>query len=339
MLTIGSLFSGYGGLDLAAEAFFGARTVWHCEYDDAPARILAHHYPDVPNLHDVTEVDWSQVEPVDILTGGYPCQPFSAAGQRKGTNDERHLWPYVREAIRVLRPRFTLLENVAGHRTLGFDRVLGDMAEDGLHVRWTSVRASDIGACHRRERLFILVSDAESFGWDEGWAESAGVVGGHDAAVGGGASIAFLPTPRTTDGHGPGVHGHGGQDLRTTVTFLPTPSASDGSGGGAHPDKRVGHSRQVIDAVLVDDVWGKYGDAIRRAEQASGRPAPAPTVLNRNGNPQLNAAFAEWMMMLPEGWVTDPVIGLSRNQQLKAIGNGVVPAQAFAALRLLMDVG
>lgn len=135
------------------------------------------------------------------------------------------------------------------------------------------------------------------------------------------------------------MHGHGGQDLRTTVTFLPTPSASDGSGGGAHPDKRVGHSRQVIDAVLVDDVWGKYGDAIRRAEQASGRPAPAPTVLNRNGNPQLNAAFAEWMMMLPEGWVTDPVIGLSRNQQLKAIGNGVVPAQAFAALRLLMDVG
>lgn len=167
-LTTGCLFSGYAGLSMAVNAYFGSRTAWFSEYDAAPSKILAHHWPDIPNHGDITTIDWSQVEPVDILTGGYPCQPFSAAGRRQGTNDERHLWPYVREAIRHLRPRYTLLENVAGHRSLGFDRVLGDLAEDGLHAQWCSVRASDVGACHRRERLFILATpaDAERGGWD-----------------------------------------------------------------------------------------------------------------------------------------------------------------------------
>lgn len=118
-LTTGSLFSGYAGLDMAVNAYFGSRTAWFVEYDSAPSKILTHHWPDVPNHGDITTIDWAQVEPVDILTGGYPCQPFSAAGRRKGEDDERHLWPYVREAIRHLRPRYTLLENVAGHRSSG----------------------------------------------------------------------------------------------------------------------------------------------------------------------------------------------------------------------------
>lgn len=164
-MKIGSMFSGYGGLDLAVEAAFpGAEPAWFCEWEDAPARILAHHWPGVPNYRDVTAVDWETVEPVDIITGGYPCQPFSASGRRKGTDDERHLWPHVREAVRVLRPRYVILENVAGHRSLGFDRVLGDMAEDGLDVRWTSVRASDIGAPHHRDRVFILATPADARG-------------------------------------------------------------------------------------------------------------------------------------------------------------------------------
>ena len=149
---------------MAVEQVTGARPAWFVEYDAAPSKILAHHWPDVPNHGDVTAVDWSTMPPVDILTGGYPCQPFSAAGRRKGTNDDRHLWPHVREAIRHLRPRLTILENVAGHRSLGFDRVLGDMAEDGLHVRWASLRASDIGAPHHRERLFILAAPAYTEG-------------------------------------------------------------------------------------------------------------------------------------------------------------------------------
>ena len=131
---------------MAVEEVFDATPTWFMENDDAPSRVLAHHWPDVPNLGDVTTIDWTTVEPVDILTGGYPCQPFSTAGHRKGTNDERHLWPYVRRAIRYLRPQLTILENVPGHLTKGFDQVLGDMAEDGLHVRWTCLQASSIGA-------------------------------------------------------------------------------------------------------------------------------------------------------------------------------------------------
>ncbi|WP_425297057.1 DNA cytosine methyltransferase [Nocardia brasiliensis] len=94
-------------------------------------------------------MDWHSVPPIDILTAGYPCQPFSTSGRRKGKDDPRHLWPFVYEAIRVLRPRLTLLENVAGHRSKGFDTVLGDLAEIGLSAQWVSVRASDIGAPHR----------------------------------------------------------------------------------------------------------------------------------------------------------------------------------------------
>ena len=150
---------------MAVEEVFDATPTWFMENDDAPSRVLAHHWPDVPNLGDVTTIDWTTVEPVDILTGGYPCQPFSTAGHRKGTNDERHLWPYVRRAIRYLRPQLTILENVPGHLTKGFDQVLGDMAEDGLHVRWTCLQASSIGAPHHRERLFIAISsDPHSIG-------------------------------------------------------------------------------------------------------------------------------------------------------------------------------
>lgn len=157
-LKIGSLCSGYGGLDLAVQKVFNAETSWFCEYDEAPSKILAHHYPETRNYRDVTQVDWAKLPPVEVITAGYPCQPFSISGNRKGTNDERHIWPYVREAIRVLRPKLVVLENVAGHRSLGFDRVLGDMAEDGLHVRWGSFRASHVGAPHHRERLFIIAT-------------------------------------------------------------------------------------------------------------------------------------------------------------------------------------
>ncbi|MXI30814.1 hypothetical protein GRW10_22625, partial [Escherichia coli] len=90
------------------------------------------------------------------LTAGYPCQPFSQAGHRKGINDERHLWPYVFDAIKHLRPRIAFFENVRGHLTLGLTEVLEDLASIGWDAQWTCVRASDVGAPHHRERLFIL---------------------------------------------------------------------------------------------------------------------------------------------------------------------------------------
>ncbi len=158
-MRIGSLFTGAGGLDMAVEQVTGASPAWFVEFDPNPSKVLARHWPDVPNFGDVTAVNWAQVDPVDILTAGYPCQPFSHAGKRKGSTDDRHLWPYVADAIGALRPRLVVLENVAGHLSLGGSAVVGDLARLGFDARWGVVRASDAGAAHQRKRLFIVAAD------------------------------------------------------------------------------------------------------------------------------------------------------------------------------------
>lgn len=318
---------------MAVEQVTGATPAWFVEYDAAPSKILAHHWPDVPNHGDVTTVDWAAMPPVDILTGGYPCQPFSQAGRRKGTNDDRHLWPYVREAIRHLRPRITILENVAGHRSLGFDRVLGDMAEDGLHVRWTSIRASDIGAPHHRERLFIVASfpDPEGPRRDHGSAS-------HD-----GPSHREVDAPRddshaTADTEGERLSGQQ-QSSRSGQRVAGGSDRSEGTpdtedDGLARAGKAWHRGARPADSSGGDMGWGPYTEAVRRWERLT-RPAPAPTEPNTKSNPRLSAAFAEWMMGLPEGHVTQ-VPGISRADQLKAIGNGVCPQQAAAAIHQLL---
>lgn len=180
-MKIGSLFSGYGGLDLAVADAFDAQVVWHCEWEAAPSKILERNFPGVPNYRDVTQVDWETVEPVDILTGGFPCQDLSLAGKRAGMKEGTRsgLWSEFAEAIRVLRPKFVVIENVRGllsgdafcdveHcpwcmgdepgqpilRALG--RVLGDLADLGYDAEWQGVRAADAGALHNRFRVFIV---------------------------------------------------------------------------------------------------------------------------------------------------------------------------------------
>lgn len=154
-LTVGSLFSGIGGLDLGLERA-GMRVIWQSEIDSYACRVLNKHWPDVPNIGDITQVDWSQVVRPDVICGGYPCQPFSTAGKRQGENDERHLWPYVREAISHLRPRYAILENVRGHLSLGGLTVIGELAAIGYDTEWRIVSAASVGAPHRRDRIFIV---------------------------------------------------------------------------------------------------------------------------------------------------------------------------------------
>jgi DNA (cytosine-5)-methyltransferase 1 len=350
---IGSLFSGYGGLDMGVQAVMGGEVVWHVEYDAAPSKILEHHWPTVPNYGDVTTLDLTAVEPIDVLTAGYPCQPFSIAGKRKGSTDDRHLWPYVLTAIRHLRPRVVLLENVRGHLTLGFDRVLGDLAEAGYDADWVCLPASEAGAPHRRERIFILAyprGEAVRFGAGLRASESTGVGGRRSDDNG-------VQAPTTDAGSDGGHEGRHADDGRQDWSGLALErraglgSASDSGsdeperwgiggdvGGPSSADESASGQRQRIRNTPGDSGptdWAQFAPAVARWERVTGRIAPAPTVPDgRGGKHRLNAAFVEWMMGLPAGHVTD--VGLTRNEELKALGNGVVWQQAALALRILL---
>lgn len=152
-LTFGSLFSGIGGIDLGLERA-GMRPVWQSEIDPYACRVLAKHWPTVPNLGDITSIDWSTVERPDLICGGYPCPAFSQAA--RGRNVAPDLWPEMRGAIAALRPRWVLLENVAAHLGRGFRRVLTDLDGLGFDAEWSVVTACSVGAAHTRRRLFAV---------------------------------------------------------------------------------------------------------------------------------------------------------------------------------------
>jgi DNA (cytosine-5)-methyltransferase 1 len=154
-LTVGSLFSGIGGLDLGLERA-GMEVIWQSEIDPYCNKVLKKHWPEVINHGNIKDIDWRTVQRPDIICGGYPCQPFSTAGKRKGTDDPRHLWPWVRDAISALRPKYAILENVRGHLSMGGLQVIGELAEIGYDAEWRVVSAAGMGAPHRRERIIIV---------------------------------------------------------------------------------------------------------------------------------------------------------------------------------------
>jgi DNA (cytosine-5)-methyltransferase 1 len=156
---IGSLCTGYAGLDLAVLAVLGGHVVWCADTDPHAATVLDARLPGVPNLGDIRTIDWTAVEPVDVLTAGFPCQDISNAGNRVGiTGPHSSLWTAVAVAVRALRPAMVVVENVAALRRRGLDRVHADLAQIGYDTRWVCLRASDIGAAHRRDRLFLLAT-------------------------------------------------------------------------------------------------------------------------------------------------------------------------------------
>jgi len=182
---IGSLCTGYGGLDLAVMDVFGGSVAWHAQHDpddrhQYAARILDHHWPHIPNHGDITAIDWAAVEPVDVLTAGFPCQDLSYAGRGAGIKEGTRsgLWYAVARAIGALRPRLVVLENVRAivTRRPGLDVVLASLAELGFDAEWTCVRASDVGAPHQRSRWFLLAWPA-----DRAAAHPAGISAGEPA--------------------------------------------------------------------------------------------------------------------------------------------------------------
>jgi DNA (cytosine-5)-methyltransferase 1 len=346
-LRVGSLFSGYGGLDLAVEQVFNARTVWFSEINEPVARVFAHHWPDAPNLGDITAIDWSTVEPVDVLCGGFPCQDVSTVGKMAGLKPGTRsgLWAHMATAIEKLQPEWVVIENVRGLlsatairpnsegddderrnpsaatpggatlrgvepnpwglgdqaarplRALG--AVLGDLADLRYNTRWIGLPASHVGAPHPRFRIFILARRAVPNAPGIGFRQGWG-----DAGSGEGQTRDDRAQPSSDRPCDPAQASVAGGDVRT--------------------------DRGVLRR------WGRYAGAIARWERITGRPAPAPAILNEAAGPRPAPRFVEWLMGLDDGWVTDLALGLAHAQQLTALGNGVLPAQALTAIRRLL---
>lgn len=446
-MRVGSLFTGYGGLDLAVEeAFPDTDLAWVADNDPDVSTLLAHRYSGIPNLGDVTAVDWTTVEPVHVLTGGTPCQDVSHAGHRRGMTEgtRSNLWVAMRAAIEAIRPALVVWENVRGvvsahastdlehcprcmgdprpdqPRLRALGRVLGDLAELGYDAAWHHLRATDVGAPHLRSRIFLLAWPAgqrpamgahpaalpgrgtdvvlmgtpaasiyrgaggigsashtarlarsyldaqatqlasdrllptpvvndmgagKTVDWWDDWAPRQRAADGSVAVHGPSLSIEamrLLPTPGAYDAErgGPvpveqrkaGGHAVNLQDVAAT---LPTPTATDARASGGNKPSNV----TLTDATVRNlEAWGKYATAIDRWERILGRPAPAPTEPSPNDNARLSPRFVEWMMGLPDGWVTGADLDLGYRAQLRLLGNGVLPAQGTAALAYLATV-
>ena len=168
-LTHGSLFSGIGGFDLAAE-WMGWENVFHCEWNEFGQRILKYYWPKAISYEDITKTDFSiHRGTIDILTGGFPCQPYSTAGQRKGTEDDRHLWPHMLRAIKEIQPKWVIGENVHGLLNwsggLVFNDVQVEMEAQGYEIQPFILPAAAVKAQHRRDRIWFIGRLSDSCGF------------------------------------------------------------------------------------------------------------------------------------------------------------------------------
>jgi len=322
MMRLGSLCSGYGGLEAGISQVLDIEPVWCSEIDKDASKVLATHHPDVPNLGDLTVIDWHQVPGIDLMCAGFPCQPFSSAGKRLGADDERAIFQYIADGISVLRPRLVVLENVPGILTLGGVSVVGTLTGLGYDCRWGIVRASDTGAPHRRARWFCIARNT-----DKGQCGEVGTVQARQDAEHGRTSRA------AADADEPGGEawsdtGHPRERVRQQPvgSTAPAADASDfGHERARDPRRRRVGSTNGNGAAA----WACYTPAIERWERILGRRAPDPT-----DDRGLRPEFVEWMMGLDQGYICD--LGLSRTAALRILGNGVVPQQAALAVDLLL---
>lgn len=344
MTKIGSLFSGIGGLELGLGESMGAHPIWQIENDKHARTILDRHWPLVPTYGDITEVDFAELEPPDVLCGGFPCQDISAAGLKAGIEGAKSgLWTEFERAIRVLRPRVVVVENVAALLVRGFDVVAADLASLGYDMRWECLRSADVWAAHRRERIFVFAYP-KSIGFDGAriaWCRRSG---------------SFYSGESASHSDGPRSQGSVATRERLSTQRGQAIADPDGQPVGEHPgaasagESRIrsgslDHGSECADANRSDTAitgtvgeletrstaglsdasrcgrwdYGRYTEAIDRWAAIHG-PPPAP----KDERGRLSPRFSEWMMGFPPGWVE----GIPYTAQLRCIGNAVQPQVA-----------
>lgn len=304
-LTVGSLFAGIGGWDLGLERTGGFRTVWFCEQDEFCQHVLAEHWPGVPCHPDVTELRGADVEPVDVLCGGFPCQDLSYAGKGAGLAGARSgLWSEYARLIGELGPRYVLVENVTALLARGLGVVLADLAAIGYDAEWDCIPAAAFGAPHRRDRIWLVAYPNAARPGLEG----TGVRG------------------RSADLRAPAAVADAGREGRRQVA------------GGAHEDEGEDAGRSAT----FDHVAGGAGTSRLRAAGAGDVAALADATGERRGSGDL--ARADVVNDGPEpshgdararrdgdGWLTEPDVGRvadgvpARVDRLRSLGNALVP--------------
>lgn len=331
--SIVALCAGYGGLEAAIRARIGGQVAVYAENDPYAAAVYAARHPGVPNLGDITGVDWRLVRELyrpKVVAAGFPCRNISNAGRKDGIHGQwSRVWKNVAQAVGVLRPRLVFLENVAALRSRGLDVVAADLAAIGYDARWTCLRAGDpeTGAPHERDRWFAVAhpADADPHHLGRHWRPR------HEPQAQGRPEPAHRSDPAAG---GPGI-----------LSLVPTPAARDWRSGASNLMDRNARplNEFVVNRLPYNGSWVStdgvdYGPAIRRWEQIVGRPAPCPTEPGTRGNRRLSPVFTEWLMGLPDGWVT-AVPGIPRKEQLRILGNGVIPRQAQHAYSQLLGIG
>lgn len=375
-LTHISLCAGIGGLDLGIKRVFpSVRTIAYVEREISACEILGSQM-EKGNL-DLAPI-WTDVKTfpadsfrgkVDIVSGGYPCQPFSVAGKRRGTEDPRHLWPYIARIVDAIRPRICVFENVRGHVRLGLSEVLGELRGLGYRVRAGVFSAAEVGAPHRRERVFIMAYSSGGETWERIGAEfqetqSRGKAG--DSSPRAGSPDRLEHTARLTEREPDDETGtksrqdaremSGGRRSSRADSISERLQGYAGDGAGSHEPGRVAQGQDgsaCAGGVLENTVSERRrGGGIRHGESPTARDeteaqtaGPCPGWPARPGEPQheweeprtidrkLNPSWVAQLMGLPSDWVE--VEGLTREMKLRALGNGVVPQQAEHAIRCL----
>lgn len=322
--TVLALFAGYGGLEIATDAAWpgGTRAVGYVEREGYPAAILLARMeeqtlePAPVFAGNIEDLDTAAFHGVDIVTAGFPCQPFSAAGKRHGQSDERWLWDDIVRILREIqpRPRWIVLENVPGLVRLGLGPVLGGLAELGYDAEWGLLSASAVGAAHKRERWFCLARRRDGVddtsGGRHGNAD-AEVRAGRDAADDAGGELADAELARRTPTRGGSLVYAGGQP-EPGICELADAERGGREGGllqrtGKGAEQFAAFSRPLFAPGPADlDVWAGL-----LAETPQAQPS-----LCRDAD-----GSARWLEY--------------RKDRLRALGNGVVPLQAAAAIRAL----
>ena len=358
-----SLFTGIGGIDLAAEQA-GFHAVGMCEIDEYCRKVLDKHWPDVPKWRDIFELTGEEIldrcGPVALLSGGFPCQPFSEAGKRKGTADERHLWPEYLRIISEVKPRWVLGENVRGLLSIEsgstFGTILSDLAESGYRVGWLCYGAGDVGAPHKRERVFI-VAYSEGAGNRRQQGQRGFADNECDASIG--AKIRGITNNSNSQNGTMADTGSMGRSEGSTCEGKirqevggTEPNIGDTEQYESQTDRSTQSSMGRVPSRLspgMDGNWpaGKWPTPATSDSWFGG--CSKETVLNsmargtRAARHQLSATvISTWPAGPGEQYEWEPLriaTGIKdRVARLKALGNAVVPQQAYPIFKAINDI-